>query len=281
MQSDLSPSQHEALECPEVAFEVWKLYRDFFDQAERRRRWSIREDIPWDQCNPKLAPAIADVVESFTAVELYLPDYLGKVLPVVRHSRGRIWFYANWGYEESKHSIALSDWLLKSGHRSEEYMADLDSKVFSFQWNLPQDSHLGMLAYAMVQERATWLNYRNLRVRAHEKGGDPALEQVLLFVSVDERAHYTFFRDCLKIFLKHDREAMLHQLRRVMNDFAMPAIHAWADGQERIARIRELNIFSESLYYSEIYLPLLEELGLTRNDLRTPRTATRKSVATP
>src|SRR5215472_14741127 len=104
----------------------WRLFRDFFDLAEKRRRWNIRDDIPWSECNPKLDPAIADVVESFCAVELYLPDYLGKILPVVRHSRGRTWFYANWGYEESKHSLALHDWLLRSTHRSEEQMADLD-----------------------------------------------------------------------------------------------------------------------------------------------------------
>src|SRR5262245_61921565 len=123
----------------------WRLFRDFFDQAERRRRWNMREDIPWSECNPKLAPAIADVVESFCASEMYLPDYLGKILPVVRHSRGRTWFYANWGYEECKHSIALRDWLLLSKQRSEEEMTDLDAMVFEREWNLPHDSHLGML----------------------------------------------------------------------------------------------------------------------------------------
>ena len=28
---------------------------------------------------------------------------------------------------------------------------------------LPQGNHLGMLAYAMVQEHATFINYRNLK----------------------------------------------------------------------------------------------------------------------
>ena len=39
------------------------LYRDHFDRAEKKRRWSLRDDIPWGQCNPSLDPAIADVVE--------------------------------------------------------------------------------------------------------------------------------------------------------------------------------------------------------------------------
>jgi acyl-[acyl-carrier-protein] desaturase len=247
---------------------MWRLYRDFFDQAEKRRRWSLRDDIPWDQCNPRLDPAIADVVESFCAVELYLPDYTSKILPVVRPSRGRTWFYANWGYEESKHSLALGDWLRRSGQRSEEQMADLEEKVFQWEWNLPHDSHLGMLVYAMVQEVATWLNYRNLKIKAEDRGGDAALSKLLTLISVDERAHHSFFRQCLELYLKLDRQTTLEQLRRVMNDFTMPAIHDMADSRRRIAQIKSLEIFNEDIYYREVYLPLLEALGVDRREMR-------------
>ena len=68
-------------DSPFLSATIYDLYRDFFDQAERKRRWRVKEDIPWDQCNPAVNPAAADVVESFCAVELYLPDYLGKILP--------------------------------------------------------------------------------------------------------------------------------------------------------------------------------------------------------
>ncbi len=254
--------------CPELERAIWRLYRDFFDKAEKRRRWSLRDDIPWDQCNPNLNPAIADVVESFCAVELYLPDYTSKILPVVRPCRGRTWFYANWGYEESKHSLALHDWLLRSGHRTEEQLADLDAMVFAGQWNLPHDSHLGMLVYAMVQEHATWLNYRNLRDRVLAQGNDPALAQLLMFLAVDEKAHHSFFLECVELYLKFDRPAMLEQMRRVMNNFAMPAIHEFADSHKRIARIKELEIFNEDMYYREVYLPLLAELGVERGEMR-------------
>jgi acyl-[acyl-carrier-protein] desaturase len=256
---------------------MWRLYRDFFDQAEKRRRWSLRDDIPWDQCNLRLDPAIGDIVESFTGVELYLPDYTSKILPVVRPSRGRTWFYANWGYEESKHSLALGDWLLRSGQRSEEQMADLEEKIFQWEWNLPHDSHLGMLAYAMVQEVATWLNYRNLRLKTEERGGDPALSKLLTLVSVDERAHHSFFRQCFELYLKLDRETSLVQLRRVMNDFAMPAIHEMADSRRRIAQIKALEIFNEDIYYREVYLPLLEALGVDRREMRN-RVPVKKSA---
>ena len=252
----------------ELESALWRLFRDYFDKAERRRRWSLRDDIPWGQCNRSLAPVVAYVVESFCAVELYLPDYLARALPRARPSRARAWFYANWGYEESKHSLALGDWLLKSGMRSEEQLADLEGTVFARQWDLPHDNTVAMLAYAMTQELATWLNYRNLRRRVAELGGDPALEKLLTLVAVDERAHHGFFLECVQLYLKQDAEGTLEQLRRVMNHFAMPAIYQLADTRQRVARIKELGIFDDDLYYREVYLPILAALGVTRQEMR-------------
>jgi acyl-[acyl-carrier-protein] desaturase len=262
---------------PELERAFWAMYRDFFDKAEKKRRWSIRDDIPWDQCNPQLDTAVADVVESFCAVELYLPDYTSKILPVVRPSKGRTWFYANWGYEESKHSLALGDWLLKSGHRTDEQMTDLEKQLFQWEWNLPHDNHLGMLIYAMVQERATGLNYRNLRRRVTEGARDPALAQLLKLVSIDEQAHYSFFEECVGLYLKDSRAATLEQMRRVMNNFAMPAINDIVDGRRRVAAIKALAIFDEDIYYREVYLPILAHLGVERSEMRN-RLANRKSA---
>src|SRR6476469_3355982 len=173
-------------ESPDLRSAVSRLYREFFDHAERKRRWSLADDIPWDKCNRSLSPAIADIVESFCAVELYLPDYIAKALPMIRANKGWAWFHANWGYEESKHSLALGDWLLRSGLRSDEQMADLEERVFAHEWDLPHDSARGMLIYGMVQELATWVHYRNLRQRVDECG-DPALSTVLNLIAVDER----------------------------------------------------------------------------------------------
>ena len=125
--------------------------------------------------------------KSFCAVELYLPDYVSQILPVVRASR------AGPGSDQPalRGIQALpgpGDRLLEPGHRSEEQIADLEGMVFQKEWNLPHDSAMGMLVYAMVQECATALNYRNLCCRS-ARGGDPALERLLTLVAVDEQAH--------------------------------------------------------------------------------------------
>jgi acyl-[acyl-carrier-protein] desaturase len=246
---------------------LYRLYRDYFDRAEKKRRWSVREDIPWDQVNRALDPAIADVVESFCAVELYLPDYVANAMASFRSSRSWAWFYANWGYEESKHSLALGDWLLRSGMRTDEQMADLEGRVCAHEWRLPHGSAVGMLVYAMVQELATGLNYRNLRRRVDERG-DPALSRLLGFISVDEQAHHHFFLRAVRLFLRHDRAATLQQLRRVLHHFAMPAIYEMADSRIRVEEIKALGVFNDELYFRDVYQPVLAALGVSRAELR-------------
>jgi acyl-[acyl-carrier-protein] desaturase len=265
-------------ESPAVLEGLHRLFRDFFDRAEEKRRWSIRDSVPWEECNRSLNPALADIVETFCAVELYLPDYLAKLIMQVRANRGRAWFLANWGYEEAKHSLALEDWLLKSGQRSDERIADMHREVFSHEWQLPHDSARGMLCYAMFQELATQMHYVNLRSCVRAEGGCPALEKVLTLVAADEAAHADFFFKCVAIYLEHDREETLEQLRRVGNAFRMPAVHMLADGAVRQNEVRRFKIFDEEVWYHHVLEPALTRLGLTRHDLRRK---TRREVCGP
>ena len=255
------------LDSPQLEAALYRLYRDFFDRAEKKRRWSLKDDIPWGQCSPSLDPAVADVVESFCAVEMYLPDYVAHAMRVFRPSRACTWFYANWGYEESKHSLALSDWLLRSGMRSEEQLTDLEGRVFEGLWEMPHDSAVGMFCYAMVQELATGLNYRNLRRHVGE-WDDPALATLLGFLGVDEQAHHNFFLKAVRLFLEHDRADTLARLRRVLHGFAMPAIYELADGRRRVEAIKALGIFNDEMYFHEVYQPILAALGVSRPELR-------------
>jgi len=255
-------------ESPAVQAKIYRLYRDYFDKAEKKRRWSLKDDIPWDQCNPSLDPAIADVVQTFCAVELYLPDYVSKLLPQVRANRGRAWMLANWGYEESKHSMALGDWLLRSRMRTDEQMADIESEVFQQEWDLPHDNARAMMCYTMVQELATWLHYHNLQKIIRQRGGDPALDKVLTLIAIDERAHYDFFRKLVQLYLDDDRSGTLEQLRRVINGFAMPAVHLLLDGKKRIEAVKSLRIFDYDIFYTEVFEPIVTALKVKKAELR-------------
>lgn len=263
---------------PALNAEIWKLYRDFFSLAERRRRWVMETDIPWDQCNPNTPPEIADVVESFCAVELFLPDYVGKALPMARGIRGRAWFLANWGYEESKHSLVLQEWLLRSGARTEKQLEEVANWAVVGEWNLPSDNVRGMTCYTMCQELATWLHYRNLRKILGDT--DPALNKILSLVAIDERAHYDFYVKVMKLHLQDDRQGTLEQLKRVLNGFGMPVTHLLADSARRTAKVKSLNIFNEALFYSDVVVPILQTLGIDKAELRN-RALQKKSLPDP
>ena len=261
-------------EDPRTRAKIWQAFRDYFDVAEKKRRWNVRDSIPWDQCNPGVDPAVADVVQTFGMVEMFLPDYLSKQLAQVRGNKGRAWMLASWGYEESKHSMALNDWLLKAGQRTEEQLQDMDDDVAGREWGLRYNDPLATVVYTMVQEVATRVNYRNLRKVAG--GRCPALDRVLELVQIDEAAHGHFFRQLVSIYLESDRAATLERLRLVLNTFSMPADHLLADGRRRVAAVKALKIFDEGMFLTEVATPLLSQLGLTRADIRGPKVHTVK-----
>ena len=96
-------------------------------------------------------------------------------------------------------------------------------------------------------------------------------------MAVDEQTHHNFFLSSVRLFHARDRDGTLEQLRRVMHAFAMPAIYGLADGRQRVARIKELEIFNDELYVREVYLPILEDLGVRRSEMRN-RLPDRKSA---
>ena len=63
-----------------------------------------------------------------------------------------------------------------------------------------------------------------------------------------------------------------------MNAFNMPAIHdLLSESRQRVARVKELGIFDEDMYYREVYLPILAALGVDRSEMRN-RVPSKKSA---
>ena len=109
---------------------VYREYMDFFERAERNRRWNLFTDVPWDELDPSAYTDDAALcAETFVGVESYLPDYVSQGINVVRDMFGRAWFSANWGYEESKHALSLREYLIRSGQRTEAQMFDYEEAI--------------------------------------------------------------------------------------------------------------------------------------------------------
>ena len=242
-------------------------YARYFKAAEQRRRWSVEKDIPWDKANPETSDATALIAESFCCVEMFLPDYTHRIMELIRRSRGRAWFQANWGFEESKHSMALENWLIASGKRTREQLEQLERELLGSEWNLPFQTARQMICYTMVQELATGVNYVHLRRRAEEEG-DEALVKTLRWLSADESAHYNFFRRGVKAYLELEPEETVADLKFVFENFAMPAHALIPEWEKRGAAIEESGIYTPRIYIAKIFKPTLEDLGLTRQQLK-------------
>jgi acyl-[acyl-carrier-protein] desaturase len=247
--------------------QFYELYLSFFHRAEAERRWNLLKDIPWEKSNPTVSDEIALIVESFTAVELFLPDYTSKILELIRRSRGRAWFQANWGYEESKHSLALEEWLVRSKKRTRKEVRAFADTVLEREWDLPFETPRQMMIYTTFQELSTGLNYRNLRRKAIEQH-DPALSTALSFIARDESAHYQFFQDGVKLYLQADRDGTLADIAWVLARFRMPAQDLIPDWEHRGQLIVGQKIFSDRIFFKDIMRPILNIFGTSRQELQ-------------
>ena len=105
---------------------MYDAYLEFFEVAERKRRWNIFDDVPWDQVSPDTnSEQRAIRIETYCAEEMYLPDYNIAGVEMARGVFGLAWFQTAWSMEESRHGLVLKEYLLRSGLRSAEQIDKL------------------------------------------------------------------------------------------------------------------------------------------------------------
>jgi acyl-[acyl-carrier-protein] desaturase len=249
---------------------LYRLYATFFDKAEQERRWNPYRDVPYDKIR-KVSdggdPTLITIAETFCCVESYLPDYVSKGMNVVRPYFGQAWFSANWGYEESKHSIALLEYLLRSGARTPEQMFDLQNRLMEKEWDLPFKTARQMTIYGCLQEMATFVIYVKQEQRAKE-AGDECLSTIFRLNARDEIAHTRFYQDVTKVLLEEDRVGTLKDLAHVAKHFQMPGVGLVPDYDERIKVMREEGRVDRGVFLQKVFFPVLKYLEVTRQDLQ-------------
>ena len=173
----------------EMQRKLYSAYSDFVQTAERKRHWSVYDDIPWDAIDGgQENEEKAILIETFCLEELYVPDYCARGVELMRPWFGLAWFQINWSAEEAKHGLALREYLIRSGLRSEADFDVLWSEVFAKPWSLPFSTAREMSCYGAIQEAATYAAYQAQKLVAAE-AGDAALEAIFSHISRDEAAH--------------------------------------------------------------------------------------------
>ncbi|HTE56764.1 MAG TPA: acyl-ACP desaturase [Kofleriaceae bacterium] len=247
------------------------LYRDFFDHAEVKRRWSVVDGIPWDQIKIRAVDEdLVEILEAFYSVEMYLPDYSSKLIALNRQNHGMAWFLTNWCYEESKHSMAIEEWLIRSGRRTQAQMELLNQRLLAVEWALPFDTGRRMVIYSMLQELATQLNYVNLS-KLTAPAGDQALQRLILLIASDEGSHHRMFVDCVREYLDLDRTGTVDDLAFVLQHFEMPAHDLIPDWKRKGELIERHRIYGGRQFVTRVLLPSLKKIGIDRRELQLSR----------
>ncbi len=246
--------------------DLYRAYMTFFEKAEKGRRWNVFDDIPWEKLKVHRADAqLALAAETFCGVEMYLPDYVAGGLNVVRDSFGQAWFQANWGYEESKHSFALREYLLRSAARSEGDFAQFEQAIFSRTWVRPFETARRMTCYGAIQEATTLLMYGK-QLQEAERLNDRVLATIYFFVRRDEAAHAAFYRQVLRLEMEEDRDGTLSDLAHVFRHFKMPGVDLVPNYDARIAHMREAGV-DRYVFMREVWFRLLSQIGTSRQEL--------------
>lgn len=256
--------------------QMYRDYMEFFEHAEKHRRWNPMNDIPWDLLersggrerivNDRSAADenTAVCLETFCGVELFIPDYTKNGLNISRDIFGQAWFHLCWGYEESKHALAFREYLLRSGLRTLDQYMDYEEKVLETEWQMPFSSNREMACYGALQEIATYLIYASQREQ-HRRDGNETLARVFELVGRDEAAHASFYRKFMRFEFQEDPEGTAEDLAHVISHFEMPGASLVPEFEQR------LNVdgvaISKQLFMERGIMPTLKFIGMTRRDM--------------
>ncbi len=258
---------------------VYRTYMEFFERAEKNRRWSVFDDIPWDELDESTYDEDAALnAETFVGVESYLPDYVSKGINLVRPMFGQAWFSANWGYEESKHALSLREYLVRSGQRTNEQMFEYEIAINEKQWDLPFETPRQMTIYGAIQELATFMMYKHQLQLANERG-DKVLAKIYSLVGRDEAAHADFYRRVSLLEVEDDREGTIKDLAHVFKHFKMPGAGLVPDYDSRTEVMRKTGGVDRGIFLKEVWFPTLKKIGVTRQEITAAMSKLRKEAA--
>jgi len=267
--------------------EVEAHYMEYFGRAMKFRNWSPWHDLPLaeiEQLGPRLSQETIQLIEGFFGIEEYVGDYVLEGLAMFRLNRVRRNLQLQWGAEEARHGVTWELILKHSRARTVEQLQEYLEKVHDCRWHVHQhpgiESPLGSAAYAMVQERATYFNYQEMRLRIREEYGLPpsrtgeeqqrgyetGAAEAFRVVAQDELAHHGLFLRLVQSYIKYFPSLTFEVLTRVFQGFVMPALRLIPNARAFLRAGRQTRIFSRDTYEERVRNPVLKSLGLEGNE---------------
>lgn len=267
--------------------ELLEHYIEYFARAIQNRNWSPWHNFPlleMQELGHKLNQETIHLIEGFLGVEEYVGDYVLDSLEMFRNSRTRRNMQLQWGAEEAKHGTSWELVLKHSLVRTEEQLKAYFEKVREHRWTLKghagADTPLGVSAYAMVQERATFFNYQEMRARIRNEYGLPAnptpeeqargyemgASEAFRVVGMDEIAHHGIFLKVVQSHIKYFPSMTFEVLTQVFNGFQMPSLSLIPNARHFLRAVGRTDFYSGPIHREKVHNPVLKSLGLEDNE---------------
>jgi acyl-[acyl-carrier-protein] desaturase len=267
--------------------EMLEHYIEYFGRSMQTRNWSPWHNFPLEemrQWGHKLGQETIHLIEGFLGVEEYVGDYVLDSLEMFREQRTRRNMQLQWGAEETKHGVAWELVLKHSLARTEEQLQAYFDKIKNFRWSLKDhagaDTPLGISAYAMVQERATYFNYQEVRglIRADyglpatptpeelRRGYEVGASEAFRVVGVDEIAHHGIFLKVVQSHIKYFPSMTFEVLEQVFKGFHMPSLNIIPNARHFLRAVNRTSIYSGPIHREKVHNPVLKALGLDNDD---------------
>ena len=257
-------------------------FERYFYKAMKVRNW-VPNELPIKEMHEfghLLSPDTVTIIQAYLGVEEYVGDYVQDGLELFHNNRVRRNLQLAWGMEELKHGWAWELVLLHSGLRTETQLKEYLEEVMSHKWTMREnhpglETPLGVLCYAMVQERATYFNYDEMRKRIRSEYGLPdkatpeerkrghqtGAAGAFQIVGRDEIAHHGIFLELTRIHMRYMPEETLETLLKVFRGFTMPALDFIPDGAELEEAMRRTKLHTPRKQITDVNNPILEALG--------------------
>jgi acyl-[acyl-carrier-protein] desaturase len=244
------------------------LYRWYVSRSQVTRNWNPDQSFDWRKLRTDHSTDMNTIFEGFFAVEQYVPDYTTSMINLMRKSHGRSNFQIRWGSEEAKHADLWLNALLFSRHRTPAWIAEYQTALRDNTYSTPWDDALHMGFYALIQERATELNYLNTAIIARGESErpalagdkDPLLADVAHTIAVDEAAHYHFFLEIARLFVYYYPARALEALTDVIQHFAMPAMDIIPNSRDFYDAIHRTGVYSTRHFSRDVLQTALDNL---------------------
>jgi len=192
--------------------------------------WNRYTSIPWEELNPGLlTEKHCSAIAFINFIEDHLPGYFALYtqrfpinedtpLDTCMYNRELHHFLVRWAQEEDRHAHVLTHYQIRAGLASAEQLhrdlAREGRKPFTIQFTEPPQ----VFTYALIQEKATLLYYKQL----HDAIREPVFKHILRLLAKDEARHFAFFASVVGAYIEQFSEQMIPHIKTVVMNFKMP-----------------------------------------------------------